>query len=175
MNTHNITIDGTAYPLTAGAPGVYSVNTETMPRGAGPDWDAYLEVALDNEVALDWSLDYVGGELLAYHLPTLAAGPSYLVGEIHDRDTYERLWRDHDLAGELRSLVAGALDLEDLARSLNVARWIAGQLDMSEEEWIDLTSLPVFGDLEPADTQGIYSWDDARVLRCDGCWELDPR
>ena len=35
-------------------------------------------------------------------------------------------------------------------------------------EIYDLTSLPIYGDLNPEDTSGIWSWDDSRVLLYDG-------
>lgn len=37
-----------------------------------------------------------------------------------------------------------------------------------EAAGVDMTSLPTFGGEEPADTQGVYSWDTKRLLTDDG-------
>ena len=56
--------------------------------------------------------------------------------------------------------------LDDL-RSLLVEMAATGnQVKLSDV--VDLTSLPIYGDLNPEDTTGIYSWDDSRVLLDDG-------
>lgn len=36
------------------------------------------------------------------------------------------------------------------------------------DELVDLTSLPTFGGQEPADTNGIFSWDENSLLRYTG-------
>lgn len=47
------------------------------------------------------------------------------------------------------------------------------------DEIYDVTSLPTYGGEEPYDTLGIYSWDETRLLYCDGPdgapWVLGPR
>jgi hypothetical protein len=76
--------------------------------------------------------------------------------------------------------------LDDLAALLNglhseeieLARNCDPTLVRVNERY-DLTSLPTYGGEEPADTQGIYSWDADRVLYCDGPqntpWVISPR
>lgn len=37
-----------------------------------------------------------------------------------------------------------------------------------EEIWaVDMTSLPTFGGTEPHDTEGVWSWDESRLLVSD--------
>lgn len=64
----------------------------------------------------------------------------------------------------------GASDIVELAGILNS---IEAGLDegIKLSEVVDLDDLPVWAD-EPVDTQGIYSWDEDRVLvhDSDGWW-----
>lgn len=48
--------------------------------------------------------------------------------------------------------------------------WVALERFGSDMEaaGVDLTSLPTFGGEEPSDTQGVYSWDEGRLLIDDG-------
>ena len=38
---------------------------------------------------------------------------------------------------------------------------------------LDMTSLPTFGGTEPADTTGIWSWDETRMIVGDGSADLE--
>lgn len=38
---------------------------------------------------------------------------------------------------------------------------------------LDMTSLPTFGGMEPADTSGVWSWDSTRLLVGDGSDDLE--
>jgi len=51
-------------------------------------------------------------------------------------------------------------------------------LDHPGDTDLDTSSLPTYGGVEPADTQGIFSWDAERFLVQDGGtrgWKLVPR
>lgn len=55
-------------------------------------------------------------------------------------------------------------NLEQLRDELNAIRGREWELK------IDLSALPTFSQNAPADTYGIFSWDDTRALVYD-CWE----
>ena len=38
---------------------------------------------------------------------------------------------------------------------------------------LDMTSLPTFGGTEPADTTGVWSWDETRMIVGDGSADLE--
>jgi hypothetical protein len=45
-----------------------------------------------------------------------------------------------------------------------------------EDRNLDRCNLPVFSSREPADTHGLYSWDDTHALiYCDGVWIIRER
>lgn len=78
--------------------------------------------------------------------------------------------------------------LDDLAEMLNATsaarhRWECdGAFDLEVlrvDEIYDVAELPTYGGDEPQDTMGIYSWDETRLLYCDGPndapWVISPR
>jgi hypothetical protein len=89
--------------------------------------------------------------------------------------TMTRNWRDEILrAKSLDDLCHALNDMEDLfeedcGETGQPACVLAG---ISENELCDL---PIFGGEEPADTTGIWSWDEANCLVFENVWELQPR
>jgi hypothetical protein len=73
----------------------------------------------------------------------------------------------------LKEKISSAKNLSELAEILTTAR------DNSTDEYQAINNsnfmadLPVYSDNEPADTQGIYSWDDTHFL--DGDWAICER
>jgi len=82
-----------------------------------------------------------------------------------------RLVRPVSTADALHNIHRAA-DLDNL---LQILRDIDAILP---EEWntIDYSGLPTFGGAEPADTTGIWSWDENNLLTNDGNgWHIEPR
>ena len=101
-------------------------------------------------------------------------------------DQIDSLRRDAEVElTEAISDVRGALDLDQLCRGLNRTTLACRALDERVEGWIDLPSLPTYGGEQPGDTEGVYSWDAARLLgpygasttdeATRGPWCLAPR
>ena len=66
--------------------------------------------------------------------------------------------------------------LGQLAMRLNglYANYVGQDIDQA----CDISDLPTFGGIAPADTSGIWSWDDRYFLKCHdvtGAWYLEPR
>lgn len=57
--------------------------------------------------------------------------------------------------------LASCSSLVDLSATVNAAE---GALSEQDRKNLDLTSLPTFGGAEPRNTEGIFSWDDNRLL-----------
>ena len=88
-------------------------------------------------------------------------------------------------AADIRIYIEGHLQqMRDEAECLGALRDVlnhyqayatayANPIDM--ESLIDITSLPTFGGSEPANTEGIFSWDPETVLIHDGTWQLVER
>jgi len=56
----------------------------------------------------------------------------------------------------------------DLVESLDELAVVLRGDEGGRLDWMDWTSLPVFGGKEPADTLGVWSWDEGRLL-VGGC------
>jgi hypothetical protein len=63
---------------------------------------------------------------------------------------------------EMTATINDASNLDMLCAALNALE--DQGIDLRDAR-VDTTSLPTFGDNEPRDTTGIFSWDDARVMR----------
>jgi hypothetical protein len=74
----------------------------------------------------------------------------------------------------MKSLESEMQNLKQLRDYLNELQDAHGSVD----DYIDTTSLPVFGGEEPASTRGIFSWDEENFLTDDGPdgrWHIAPR
>lgn len=65
--------------------------------------------------------------------------------------------------------LGGAASLDDLLVLLDDYR---EHVSCLEKTHVDHTCLPTFGGAEPCDTAGVWSWDETRLLRCDGGGEF---
>lgn len=54
--------------------------------------------------------------------------------------------------------------LDELAAALNALADHDPEVREAVEDRLDMTSLPTFGGPEPADTTGVWSWDETRLL-----------
>lgn len=70
--------------------------------------------------------------------------------------------------------VVYAPDLKSLCAALNRAEASTLRGDQRVEDILPLSSLPTFGP-EPADTAGVYSWDETHFLVFEGSWMLAMR
>lgn len=59
------------------------------------------------------------------------------------------------------NLIASAVDLDELRDALNCIEVNCDEVVRGD---IDYSDLPTFGGVEPADTTGIWSWDETRLL-----------
>lgn len=74
--------------------------------------------------------------------------------------------------------ITAATNLDALRDVLNtIEAELTGDGAPKLTDVIDTTSLPVFGGTEPADTRGIYSWDESRILTPGNAnnWIIRPR
>tara|TARA_R110000868_G_scaffold12045_1_gene58478 strand:- start:42 stop:488 length:447 start_codon:yes stop_codon:yes gene_type:complete len=71
---------------------------------------------------------------------------------------------------DINTLIAAATSLDDLADILNSHPSLdeLGDGEPRLDEVADLAGLPTFGGTEPADTSGIWSWDETRLLVTGG-------
>lgn len=69
-----------------------------------------------------------------------------------------------------KDLVLNAKSLVELLEALE-------SIEDLDQERIDISALPVFGNKEPVSTIEIYSWDDDNYLTvdCNGSWEIVDR
>lgn len=66
-------------------------------------------------------------------------------------------------------------NLDQLVETLNELEYVTHDIG-TLDEFIDLTSLPVFGDSDIANPDGIYSWDETRILvAVNHKWVLESR
>lgn len=59
------------------------------------------------------------------------------------------------------------INLDTLCDALNYANGICAEGGLKLEHFVDLAGLPTYGGEEPADTVGIYSWDETHFLTYD--------
>ena len=73
--------------------------------------------------------------------------------------------------------VAAAETLDELCAVLNEFEDARGNDETHEDHRIDLAGFPTFGGSAPADTHGVWAWDETRALYVaeDGSWYVDER
>ncbi len=84
---------------------------------------------------------------------------------------------------ELADRVEASETLAELSENLTAldqeieAQIEAGEVrpDTRTDDFVDTSSLPVFGGEEPADTMGIFSWDAESVLYIGDGWTIQSR
>ena len=79
------------------------------------------------------------------------------------------------IEAQLSKMHDESIILEDLLAVLRAYQAYSDSTEADMEGLIDITSLPTFGGIEPATTEGIFSWDDARVLIYDNAWTIQDR
>jgi len=70
------------------------------------------------------------------------------------------------------NLIVTAVDLDSLKAALNDIEANASE-DVRAD--IDYSDLPTFGGEAPADTTGVWSWDETHMLTYDDRWLTEPR
>jgi hypothetical protein len=73
----------------------------------------------------------------------------------------------------LIAAINNAANLDALCDAMNALRDDLGEHER-EEEIVDITSLPTFGDV-PNSTANVWSWDDTRQMEFGQEWYLTPR
>ena len=81
------------------------------------------------------------------------------------------------LAGTWSARVMTAETLDELCAVLNEFEDTRGDDDTHEDHGVDCAGLPTYGGPAPADTNGVWSWDETRALYVaeDGSWYVDER
>lgn len=78
-------------------------------------------------------------------------------------------------ATEMTARINAAQNLSDLHNTIKSG---LEQMDEQDRKNFDLSGLPTFGGVEPADTHGVWSWDANSVLIGDGSvsdWRIVSR